>query len=147
MSTMLNVRIEFGELKLSDLFFTPEPPSPRPPLNVTPNVARGVEYLDREVPGWHDRINLRTLNMSNGERCIVGQLFGNYEQWLWGIGSPMTAGALGFAMAGYPCEVYDYYDSMDIYSELDREWRKVITERRAKDLEVSQQQSHLLALA
>lgn len=37
-------------------------------------VARGAAHLDRVVPGWEHRIDVGTLTMSCGGRCIVGQL-------------------------------------------------------------------------
>ena len=40
-------------------------------------VKTGAAVLDRIVPGWHDRVDLGKLKMSNGQLCMLGQLFGH----------------------------------------------------------------------
>lgn len=40
-------------------------------------IAIGAALLDRILPGWHDRIDLRKLRMRSGALCMMGQLFGN----------------------------------------------------------------------
>mgnify|MGYP003474800171 FL=1 len=37
-------------------------------------VQRSAAKLDNEVPGWHKRINVDTLNLGSDSRCICGQL-------------------------------------------------------------------------
>ena len=39
-------------------------------------VARGAKFLDSILPGWYKRVNLNTLDMSDGTMCILGQAFG-----------------------------------------------------------------------
>lgn len=46
-------------------------------------VARGVEFLDRTLPGWRNTIDLQRLDMKNGCACILGQA---YEHHLIEIG-------------------------------------------------------------
>lgn len=41
---------------------------------------RGAELLDRIRPGWHNEIDLDTLEVSDFERCVLGQLYGNYGE-------------------------------------------------------------------
>ena len=41
-------------------------------------VKRGAQLLDELVPGWHRRIDLERLEMTDINLCILGQLFG-YE--------------------------------------------------------------------
>jgi hypothetical protein len=38
-------------------------------------VARGAALLDREYPGWHQRIDLSVLDLANSCRCILGQVY------------------------------------------------------------------------
>lgn len=38
-------------------------------------VARGVALLDEHVPDWRDRIDPNRLNMIDGCRCVLGQVF------------------------------------------------------------------------
>ena len=41
-------------------------------------IARGVELLNRERPGWLQKIDLDTLNMENPLCCVLGQVDGGY---------------------------------------------------------------------
>lgn len=44
-------------------------------LSVRKRVENGARWLDENFPGWEDRINIDTLDLSNGQRCICGQVF------------------------------------------------------------------------
>ena len=46
------------------------------------NVDRGIKILDRQLPLWRQKINIESLNMIDGECCIIGQLFGEYSKGL-----------------------------------------------------------------
>jgi hypothetical protein len=37
-------------------------------------VAKGIALLDKQKPGWRDRINWETLDLGDGKLCIIGQL-------------------------------------------------------------------------
>lgn len=37
-------------------------------------VARGAALLDERVPGWRANINTDRINMTDGSRCVLGQL-------------------------------------------------------------------------
>lgn len=39
-------------------------------------VAKGARLLDKILPGWHNQIDLKKLNMENAQLCMMGQLFG-----------------------------------------------------------------------
>ena len=39
-------------------------------------VARGIEWLDADVPEWWKRVDPDTLDMTNSERCVMAQLTG-----------------------------------------------------------------------
>jgi hypothetical protein len=51
-------------------------------------VGLGAEWLDAQIaehvvePGWRAKINLRTFDMTNPCRCVLGQVFGNYWEAL-----------------------------------------------------------------
>lgn len=49
---------------------------------ITARVQRGAKLLDKELPGWHTRINLHNLDLNNCEQCILGQLYGDYSKGL-----------------------------------------------------------------
>lgn len=39
-------------------------------------VRNGVKVLRKKIgPKWHDKINTKVLDMSDGQMCIVGQMF------------------------------------------------------------------------
>lgn len=42
-------------------------------------VQRGALYLDEKRPGWAADINIEFLSMSDCQTCILGQLWGHYE--------------------------------------------------------------------
>jgi len=37
-------------------------------------VAAGVAFLDDEAPGWRDKVDPDTLDMSDTSNCIIGQI-------------------------------------------------------------------------
>lgn len=41
-------------------------------------VKKGTAWLDENHPGWVSKIDLSTLQMSNCERCVIGQAVGQY---------------------------------------------------------------------
>jgi hypothetical protein len=44
-------------------------------LTVEERVANGARWLDENFPGWEKRINIKTLDLENGQSCICGQVF------------------------------------------------------------------------
>lgn len=80
-------------------------------------VARGAAWLDDNVLGWQNRIDLDRLDMGNRYHCVLGQLYGNY---MFGPLARDEAQTLGLQRTG-----------ADGYAHLEVEWRRVITERRA----------------
>lgn len=43
-------------------------------MSITPAVA----FLDQDVPGWHRKINLETLNFCYATVCVAGQVYGSF---------------------------------------------------------------------
>lgn len=43
-------------------------------------VRRGVALLDADMPGWRDRIDLTTLEITDPCHCVIGQVYGVGEQ-------------------------------------------------------------------
>lgn len=41
-------------------------------------VKEAAVWLDGVDPGWHRRIDKKTLNMAHCDKCIYGQLHGDY---------------------------------------------------------------------
>lgn len=42
-------------------------------------VKHGVKLLNRRCSGWRQTVNGDTLNIAEGEHCILGQVFGSYR--------------------------------------------------------------------
>jgi len=38
--------------------------------------SRGAQFLDEKDPGWFTKIDTRTLDISDGNACVLGQLYG-----------------------------------------------------------------------
>lgn len=102
-------------------------------------VALGVTWLDANVPGWAERIDLSTLRLCEEGTCVLGQLYGgtfdNVPEELT-KGEMMSGGdypghrlvELGFDL---PAFGYDDPEPED-FVELETEWRRVIAERQAE---------------
>jgi hypothetical protein len=43
-------------------------------------IERGIAWLDEVNPDWRDKINLGTLALSSLDHCVLGQVFGSYEE-------------------------------------------------------------------
>lgn len=85
-------------------------------------VARGVDLLDRVMPGWAGEIRPEALDMVDCCHCVLGQLFGDFqygEDQLFGYQYGATA-EHGF-----------FTNSHRDYGALQAEWSRVIAERQA----------------
>jgi len=47
-------------------------------------VDKGAALLDRRRPNWFTQINCKTLDLSCGCDCVVGQLYGSYNDTFLG---------------------------------------------------------------
>ena len=83
-------------------------------------VKNGVAFLDKEKPGWRDLINWSSLNMSDSDRCIIGQLFCDFRT------TPLVASFKTFYDSkpnnwfidhGFACGSHSYF-------QLQLEWEK-----------------------
>lgn len=43
---------------------------------------RGAQLLDEQNPGWNKSVLPAKLDMSNASFCIVGQTYGNYDEYV-----------------------------------------------------------------
>lgn len=41
-------------------------------------VWAGIGYLNVKSPGWQKKVNLRRLDLSNPQHCVLGEVFGTY---------------------------------------------------------------------
>lgn len=44
------------------------------------NAHRGALLLDSAVPDWRHQIDLNRLELSSCARCVLGQVFGDYQK-------------------------------------------------------------------
>lgn len=91
-------------------------------------VAKGAELLDNERPGWADDIDLESLNMAEGNHCILGQLYGDYVDGLYALGFTRGWGSRGH---GFTLHVgwSSASDSMEDWYTLHALWRKEVASR------------------
>ena len=45
-------------------------------------VERGAAWLDAQAPGWESKVDVGRLVMNNCSRCIIGQVFGHFEEFV-----------------------------------------------------------------
>lgn len=99
-------------------------------------VAIGAALLDQTVPGWWQRVNLETLNLMWHNRCVLGQLFGDWIDGLDALFGTMPAGAEWVAAEHAGFWVNEQVDgectdaSVARYAELTEQWRAAIVARR-----------------
>lgn len=48
-------------------------------MTLKEKIKKGARFLDKKVPKWWRKINTSTLDIDSCEDCILGQLFGYYE--------------------------------------------------------------------
>ena len=47
------------------------------------NVDRGAKRLDQRRPNWYKQIDTKTLDLSLGCQCVIGQIYGQYDDpWI-----------------------------------------------------------------
>ena len=98
-------------------------------------VAKGATVLDGNRPGWHRIVKISELDMINPEKCVLGQLKGNYWEGavLMGI-HPREFESHGFVapLNKEPQESYDAFLKVQqqTWSTLTELWKNEIRKRR-----------------
>ena len=92
-------------------------------------VQAGADWLDREGPGWANRIDLDVLNIRFSCDCILGQI-GAPQEW------DFYQVARDFELTIAQCAELGLHGSpespVDDYEALTDAWRDLITVRRAE---------------
>lgn len=93
-------------------------------------VQRGIKFLNEREGNeeWKERIDLKTLDLSDWTMCVVGQLYGDFTD------NPTSTtaeedGKYGFGVGrlGHPSpEDKNYYGR--VYDVLTEEWKKALAE-------------------
>ena len=84
-------------------------------------VLAGARLLDEQCPKWEKDIDLERLEMDSCRRCILGQLFGDYNNGKLALGL-ITGAVFGFNEVG----------SEDVmkFPELTAMWKRLVARRR-----------------
>jgi hypothetical protein len=95
---------------------------------IAERVARGAALLDKQDPGWWQRIDLSTLDLKDVCNCVLGQL-GDTSDYFDICKSldlrPHGTGERGAVALGFNAVPLDEYDP------LTAAWRELIESRRA----------------
>ena len=94
------------------------------------NVERGAELLDRELPGWDERIDLDRLDLGSTCNCIVGQLnpaqahlkHRRYDKGIAALGVENAPAKYGFNVWG-----------QQRFESLTNAWKRLIAGRRKEE--------------
>jgi hypothetical protein len=91
---------------------------------VEERVADGVEWLDAQEPGWAERINLAELDLASPCRCVLGQIYGGFDEAPVDDISPQ--------LFGFNANLFgtEFANLDEEFTALEVEWRRVITSRR-----------------
>jgi hypothetical protein len=94
-------------------------------------VQQGVLLLDKNRPGWAERIDLDVLCLSSNCTCILGQLEGSFIKACMLLlgGSYNVAESHGFWLSRIPDIATDHDAMGKAYQPLHDAWTETITER------------------
>ena len=111
-------------------------------LTVRERVERGAALLDEHAPGWENVIDLKTLNLSSCEACVCGQValaaaektlkLDGYRRYGGRFWSMLRFFGKKQGITGGICAPdygFDVNDRATSYSQLDREWKRLIRGR------------------
>lgn len=91
-------------------------------MNYSKRIDRGIRLLDAEVgPGWEDTISLVWLDMAYKQECVLGQIYGSYDQGRKQLG----LGGVGSCRHGF--EAYHRRG----FPELTAQWKDAIRSLRS----------------
>jgi hypothetical protein len=68
-------------------------------------ITKGAALLDRVWPGWADKIATDRLAMHTCHECILGQLYGDYQEGWFRVLEPLPASRL-FSAAAHGFTLY-----------------------------------------
>lgn len=92
---------------------------------ISERVQRGAEWLDTHRDTWFSDINLDELILSSPCDCVLGQLYGGFDDRPDDLEDAEDYGFNVQPHMSGSAEIAAEYDA------LEAEWRRVITERRA----------------
>ena len=85
-------------------------------------VLKGASLLDTHFKGydWRSEIDIETLEMDSSSQCVLGQLFGDYQNGLIALKlDDVSMGLDARREVGFSTCAWDSYD----WEKLDFEWK------------------------
>lgn len=99
-------------------------------------VAKGAALLDTQRPGWAQKINPETFQISSCTNCVLGQLYG-------GFGEGCTRTFPG--ASSWEAQSHGFVDFFaNSYGELQEAWLEAIAERTAPQVEWTHREEEVL---
>jgi hypothetical protein len=101
---------------------------------LTARVNRGARLLDRFRPGWAEAIALDKLGMHTCDRCILGQLYGDFMEGCRTLAQPLPSTFL-FSAAKHGFTLFNqeqdgsWEDIFSRFGDLADCWREAIRQR------------------
>ena len=91
-------------------------------------IKAGIAFLNVVKPNWLKEIDLEKLDLSNGNTCIIGESFGNYEEGLNQLEiNDIVAEKLGFCESTKDGDVDSSLPSLKPkYKALTAAWKKTL---------------------
>lgn len=93
-------------------------------------VKKGIALLEQQHgPNWADHIDLNTLDLASGFRCVLGQVYGTFGDGitqLWGTDPEHWPSKDEVAEHGFYEHTVSYEDT-DRYKPLDAAWKHALT--------------------
>jgi hypothetical protein len=105
---------------------------------VQERVGAGATLLDMSVPGWAEKIDVKTLSLNNCNRCVLGQIFSTYENGMHRLqidgtnwkSSAISAAAYGFHHENLETDDPTWSESVDAeFAALRTAWLDEIAAR------------------
>lgn len=108
---------------------------------VLERVKKGIALLQKEHgDGWVDKIDMRKLNLRNGESCVLGQVYEKEAALSWDNGYDHAIVHLGLDVEGsdgeYIVTNYGFCAKRDEWEELQAAWEQelyALIEERSSD--------------
>lgn len=104
-----------------------------PTLTQEQRVESGAALLDEFVPGWEGGVDEGTLNIDHMEKCVLGQLFGDFCKVYYphmGSGKRSMPRGLRERIRGKVWELGFGLRNDEDMDDLTDEWVRVILKRR-----------------
>jgi hypothetical protein len=101
-------------------------------------VAAGATLLDARQPDWFSRLDVGRLDLHSACRCIVGQVYGDYDVIVGGALSDVNSEHHGFTLNCTPFE-----DDDEAWRMLQDAWIEAIADRLVTGAATERQAVHV----